>query len=275
MMADVKAIAKDALLHSATSSSSSAIGDICHSVSARCSDANQIDANQIYKPSSCSERMRGLRDIVQSFPDPLPGNIASQATHLKHKPGRQWSANKGRADSRLLVATPDPVPSGAKQLDIFTWSSGENHGFHYLDDFRTGAWVIGIAQGADDRMTPEGTAEFISAASTKDLNIQEDEEEGRRQAEPLRVVAGEAKYNNGEYLSEREPCRHSLDHQRKEFKAHGYDQAAYMESLGFKVVSKNRSMIYVRSHACKYLNILDSNTIYSQIDKTKWDMRWP
>ena len=54
-----------------------------------------------------------------------------------------------------IMAGAVPARAGALQLDIFSWNAGESRGAHYLDDFRNGSWVVGLAQEADDPKKPE------------------------------------------------------------------------------------------------------------------------
>lgn len=58
-------------------------------------------------------------------------------------------------------------------------------------------------------------------------------------------------------------------------KGYTYDQVAYIENLGYKVVCKNGNMVYAKSHACTDIKVLDSDTIRSQANAAKWDMRQP
>jgi len=78
--------------------------------------------------------------------------------HLELKPeqqGYRWSVNEARARRERVVSDQTRVASGALQLDILSWSSGESRGFHHLDEFRAGAWAVGLAQEADDPRPPD------------------------------------------------------------------------------------------------------------------------
>lgn len=179
-----------------------------------------------------------------------------------HQSGFRWSAAVARAKRGQMVSNPDRCTKGAQHFGIFSWSSGVRRGSHVLDEFRAGAWVIGVAQEANDPGNPEPIAEWIShlsaSASRSWADLLEEEEEERHQAELLRAATGEIE---SEHVTDDE-----------DIDVHGYNQGAYMESLGFNVVSNDGNMVYVRSHACRELNLLESRTIRSHIDPAKWDM---
>jgi len=263
--------------------------------------------------------------------------------------GFRWNQNEAKYKRAMFQeSNRDRGLSGAAHLDIFTWNSGESRGFHYLDDFRTGAWLIGIAQEADDSREPGQSATESFAESTHPSSSttqstrwadfleeeeDEDEEEAVRRAHELfrkakpqvtsqpdtdEEAEDEAEAEDGAYWAEwshdiprwrdprwiktfraipeewggdglpkeawllREPNRYRresrADRRRpilNKSDGYCYDQAAYIEGLGFNVISKDGNMVYVRSHACQQLTLLESDTIRTQVDETKWDMCRP
>lgn len=232
-----------------------------------------------------------------------PGQLVAPNLHehLDMKPGQipyRWSVQEARAKQQALKDSgPTRIAGGAYQLDIFTWSSGESRGMHAFDDFRTGAWVVGLAQEADDPKEPD--------SDDSDDSHEMDTDEGDK-IDPRGKIwpfwsppewaaqfsnkrrwgrIDDKKIRQPRHGFDISPCYMWSDYDTQETRAHTrqpliskgytYDQVAYIENLGYKVVCKNGNMVYAKSHACTDIKVLDSDTIRSQANANKWDMRQP